>query len=186
MDDTVSRCKMKKIDEGIYAHERFAVPTPSHRRSLKFMAESFFEVARNILKRDGHHAYFAILVSRLGAQPLTLHIKNSEDKQRIMARVAKEAEDLNADVVMLISEVWYADFDPHFPDRPASEAPVKTEMLFLSAISKSGEAVYLSATFEKRDGKVWIGETKQMDASRIASPVFDPLRKMWIWKDRQN
>src|SRR5579872_4425225 len=113
------------------------------RPSLRKIAEAYFEIAKKTLTKDGHHTHICILISDRGVVPFPLSEFGDDDKQKVMAKVAERANSMGAYVAVFVTEVWVAGYDLANPDAAASESPTRTESLFLSAISDTGDEFYI-------------------------------------------
>lgn len=154
--------------------------------SLRKISEAYFEIAKKTLTKDGHHTHICILISDRSVVPFPLSEFGEDDKQKVMAKVAERANSMRAYAAVFVTEVWVAGYDLANPAAAASESPTRTESLFLSAISETGDEFYISAPFSKRDGAIVIGATIQRDSSSVGSPMLEPLRTMWKLKRHNN
>lgn len=155
------------------------------RLSVRTLATKFFDIARTVLVRDGYHSYLCVLITDKGAVPFSIG-STSDEKQEMMMKVAEKAKSIQAYAAVFVTEAWAAAFDEAHPDRPASDAPTKSELLFLSAIDDGGHEFYISAPFERTNGTIKVGATIERDSSSIQGNIFEPLRKMWTMKKHRN
>ncbi|MCW5896351.1 MAG: hypothetical protein KIT50_12185 [Bacteroidetes bacterium] len=177
--------KYEEFPNGIgdIAKERYNLPDFTRSNQLNpptlyERAQQFFEIAKKILKKDGHHNHIAVLfLPNDQTTMLTLDLRDRSEKYLGFSRVAEEVERTGAQAFINICESWIAREDPSNPKQTPTDSPHRLEALTLSAISSNGEEYHLLARFEHRGGLIEIGPTQE--AKGMGLSVLDPIRRVW-------
>lgn len=146
--------------------------THDHGRAL-------FAAARKLFLKDGYHrTVFIFLRDGKPAEiPRELRPGEHGHKYMMMRSLAHEAQRIGADAAIIIGESWIARFDPTNPYRRAKDAPDRCEALTLTAVSKTGEPLYIQAEIWRKEDKVSLGETREhVGGSQYA---FAPFYEVW-------
>ena len=177
--------KFEEMPEGIgdiakkrYDLQDFTRSNSSNPLTLSERAGQFFEIAKKILKKDGHLNHIVILFLPNGqTRMLTLDLKDRSEKYLGFSQVAEEVERTGAHALINIAESWIARQDPSNPNQTATDSPDRLEAITLSAISSQGEEYNLLARFEHQGENIDIGPTQE--AEGMGSSALDPIRRVW-------
>jgi hypothetical protein len=120
-------------------------------RSLRELAEIYFEKARIVIARDGFHRSLGFfLKGSTVIQMISTDHPDRASRYVLMRDLAKLARTCGADGVMLIGEAWTV-FQPNIPKSGfAADAPDRGEAIVLHAANAAGEALSLQALFERK------------------------------------
>jgi hypothetical protein len=143
---------------------------------LERTVHDLFAAARRMFEKDGHHIMVVFLLK--GAKPVQIMQLRPEEhgqKYLMMRSVAHEVVKCGADAVIVISEVWSAPVDAQNPYMRAADSPNRREALTATLVSKSGEPLHLSASIERGNNRVALGETvkEQGGAHFFFAPVYE-------------
>jgi hypothetical protein len=164
--------------------EVFPPPGATPEETLK----SLFRAAIRVFEKDGYHETIAFLPN--GSRPLRiigLRPEDQTEKYLIMRRLGIEALRVGADGVILLGEMWSAQFNAAKPYRRAADAPDKTEHLTATLVQKDGDPVQLMAQIERSDAGPRLGQTIEQRGASLWSYV--PIYQAWgrpipeSWKD---
>jgi len=181
--DTVTR---EEIDPKAQAAmlERYglgAIPTPAATgNELRDRAMFFFEMAKTMLKVDGHHVFAVMLFTRGGKTIfLELRPEDRSDKYRMWRTVASEVRRIQAHSIICIAEAWTATISHGQPFQHAADVPNRGEALHLIAASEDGSGFALSAPFTRVGEEIEIHEADEygLDTVNTIAPVLS------IWKE---
>jgi len=164
------------------AKERYGEPTQSQRATgdtseLETTASFLFEQAKTVLKRDGHHAPMAFLVSKSKMQQYMIPVENKSEKFRIWNWLAVQVEKHRASRVMVIAESWMAPADDTKPYQTASDLPERREVISVVGADMSGDKVSIMCPFERVDGDIIFGETYSDYIEEIN--FLQPVYRVW-------
>ncbi len=167
-----------------YAKKRYEDSPLIHKRSapanFKEICELFFEQAKYILKKDGHHVHLvAIFVDSSVVEMKELRNEDQADKFRTIRLIASEIEKIGADQFLMISEAWTASFDPNHPYRHASDSPERGEVLNLVGAARSGEGYLFSVPFTREGKNIEYGEmsVNGIEGINIIQPIISVWKK---------
>ncbi|MCR4269145.1 hypothetical protein [Nitratireductor sp. ZSWI3] len=141
-------------------------------------ARSLFAAARMMFEKDGHHITIAILL-RDGRPVGMRELRPMEHGHKfiMMRALAREAQKIAADAVVLISESWSAPANPDKPYMRAVDSPDRKEFLTATAVSRDGEPILLRAEILRDGKKVKLDETREeFDGAHF---IFAPLYEVW-------
>jgi hypothetical protein len=177
-------CSEKSLDEAATRYEFEKVP-PILGNSLRDMALGMFEVAKTVLRKDGHHRHFVFLIGPNGIEQIELRAEDKADKFLLWRRVAARVREVKATTVVTIGEAWRATWDGVAPVYDVEALPEKIEVLSLHAASIDGAVVDISASINRAEGgAVELGDSQEtMQAVGYGSnltPIFavwDEMRK---------
>lgn len=161
------------------AHYNMTVPEKlrADPDSLEKLAEPYFEIARQVFLKDGHHQTIGILTKN--NKPIAQFNADAKDRSEkyIISRLLGElAEQHDADGIMLISEVWSSAANTLATFEFPADDPNRSELLTLNAISKSGEAINFHAEISRLKGLA-LGETEV--GAKVQINTFDSVRTYW-------
>lgn len=170
----------RKKDAGVL--ERYGLTSTEIFRSRDNVAEStlndIFATGRKMFSVDGHHLTIAFLLR--GNRPINIvemRLREHGEKYVLMRRLANDVLRTGADGVILISEIWSAEYDPKKPYQRAQDALEKKEYLSAVLVSKTGVPVQLTALIMRSGDQVSLGETQTTrDDAQIA---FAPIYSAW-------
>lgn len=156
-------------------------PLPKTGNELRDMATYFFEIAKTMLKVDGHHV-FAVMLFTQSKQAVFLELRpeDQSDKYRMWRTVASEVKRIQARALICISEAWTATIQQGQPFQHAAEVPNRGEALHLIAASEDGDGFAFSAPFTRVGEEIVIHETEEYDLDAIGSiaPVLSAWKEM--------
>ena len=139
---------------------------------------SLFASVRRVFEKDGNHMMMAILFRN--GKPLGVHeLRPAEHGHKfiMMRTLAQQAQKLRADASVIISEAWGAPESPTNPYIRAVKSPYRKEFLTITAVSKNGDPIHLSAEI-LRDGKKFaLSDT--IEHVNSAPFAFAPLYEVW-------
>lgn len=154
---------------------------PATGNELRDRAESFFEIAKTMLKVDGHHVFIVMIFTRSNrAVFLELRPEDQSDKYRMWRTVASEVKRTQAHSLICISEAWTATIPLGQPFQHAAEAPNRGEALHLIAASEDGSGFVFSAPFTRVSDEIVIQEPEEYDLETVNSiaPVLSAWKEM--------
>ena len=146
------------------------------------LCDLFFEQAKFVLSKDGHHIFLVVFLSdNVPIQFTELQPADQSDKYRMMRDVAETARKLHANGIITISEAWTASQSMDEPIKAARYHKNKRESLILAAATKKGDKRVLSTIFEKQGllkKKIAYQSTQELDLENVN--ILEPVREMWI------
>lgn len=151
------------------------------------LAAGYFAMAHAVFLRDGHHISILFLLrDQKPLKMIEIKVENVQQKYVVMRQLADEVTKSGADTAILIGEAWCAPADKlKAYERPA-DSPVRTEVLFLHLVSKSGEPLDFHAEIVRKGEKVSLGnmEVSEVTASFEFAPFYEawgrPVPRAWI------
>ncbi|MFZ1321418.1 MAG: hypothetical protein WAT71_07665 [Ignavibacteria bacterium] len=153
------------------------IPDPNN-STLLSIAEFYFELAKKILVKDGHHIQIVILILPDGNQiRMSLDLKDRSEKYMGFRQVAQEVVNTGAIRLISISEAWMAKPDPTKPFQTATDSPDRIEIIKLDAISFEGESFSITAPFIHEGNKIVIEDSIIDEKVKIL--YLDPIRRIW-------
>lgn len=157
------------------------MPTPpTTGNELRDRAMFFFEMAKTMLKVDGHHVFAVMLFTHSHkAIFLELRPEDRSDKYRMWRTVASEVKRVQAHSLISIAEAWTATIQPGQPFQYAAETPNRGEALHLIAASEDGSGFVFSAPFTRNGAEIVIHEAEEsnLDSVNAIAPVLS------VWKE---
>jgi len=154
---------------------------PKTGNELRDMATYFFEMAKAMLKVDGHHV-FAVMLFTQSKQAVFLELRpeDQSDKYRMWRTVASEVKRIQARALICISEAWTATIQQGQPFQHAAEVPNRGEALHLIAASEDGGGFAFSAPFTRVGEEIVIHETEDcgLDYINSIAPVLSAWKEM--------
>lgn len=158
-----------------------AIPTPPATGNvLRDRAMFFFEMAKTMLKADGHHV-FAVMLFTPGGNAVFLELRPDDrsDKFRMWRTVASEVRRIQAHSLICIAEAWTATIPYGQPFQHAADVPDRGEALHLIAASEDGTGFVLSAPFTRVGEEIEIHEVDEhsLDTVNAIAPVLS------VWKE---
>lgn len=145
------------------------------------MATYFFEMAKTMLKVDGHHVSIVMLFNQSKqAVFLELRPEDRSDKYRMWRTVASEVKRIQARALICISEAWTATIQQSQPFQHAAEVPNRGEALNLIAASEDGDGFAFIAPFTRIGEEIIIHETEEcdLDTINLIAPVLSAWKEM--------
>lgn len=157
------------------------MPTPpTTGNELRDRAMYFFEMAKTMLKVDGHLVLAVMLFTHSNkAIFLELRPDDQSDKYRMWRTVASEVKRIQAHSLICITEAWTATIEPGQPFQHAAEAPNRGEAIHLIAASEDGAGFVISAPFTRVEAEIVIHEADEygLDTVNTMAPVLS------VWKE---
>lgn len=156
-------------------------PLPKTGNELRDMATYFFEMAKTMLKVDGHHVFAVMLFTQSKKFVfLELRPEDQSDKYRMWRRVASDVKRMQASALICISEAWTATIQQGQPFQHAAEVPNRGEALHLIAASEDGDGFVFSASFNRVGEEIVIHETEEhgLDTVNSLAPVLSAWKEM--------
>lgn len=148
--------------------------------SLDEITRAYFDLARDVFEKDGHHVPIAILLRDLRPlKVLDTHANTRNEKYIVMQELARVAKQYAADGVLIINEVWKAAYDSEKPFLYPQENPNRTEALTLIAANSKKEIIQYEAEILRRHWplKPKLGQTIKRSEGTIN--LLAPLQKLW-------
>lgn len=150
--------------------------------SMVDRATATHEVARAILRADGYHRTFAWAFR--DAEPVGQFVLDPEDNQDKIVKMrwlATEVQELQADAVILVAEVWHAiavpDDDPRF-DLRAAERDDRTEAIATYLLERGAETrAWLSPFTRGPADEIILDEVDTPPLPNVA--LFTPILRVW-------
>lgn len=149
-------------------------------KSLNEEAKIYFEMAKGVLKRDGHHSSIAIIGYPNGSKKIySLVFKDKSDKILVIHKLANTLKSTGAITLILISESWIYPASKVKYTKKGFECPDKEEVLSVSALNKKGDEFHHNVIFEKLDNKIVIKEESQDKFGNHNDFLLLPIKKAW-------
>ncbi|MEA1015037.1 hypothetical protein [Sphingosinicella sp. LY1275] len=146
--------------------------------SLEDQLTSLFATARKVFAADGYHDTIVFMFADLALVDIRqLSPEEHGQKYLIMRSLANDVVRKGADAVILLTEMWFAPFDPQKPYQRAADAPNRREMLAATLVRKQGEPIELWAEIHREKDEVSVGETIQAD--EVVLYAFAPVYEAW-------
>lgn len=147
------------------------------------MVDLLVEVGKSVLVADGFNALFVWLFRGDKAVDLQSPVfTNQAGKMMAFQEMATRAEMLNADGILLISEIWMATgaSTEQVRGRPAraGERSDRTEALQVIAAKKDGVFRSVITPFERKDSEIFFLDPISEDRA-YSMPMMRPLWKVW-------
>ncbi len=140
----------------------------------------FFEMAKGVLKKDGHHIPIAIIgYPNKSKKICSLVFKDKSEKILVINKIANTLKNTGAINIILISESWLYDIDKAKPSKKGIEYSDKREMLSVSALNIKGDEFHHNVIFEKLDNKIVIKEESQDKFGNYNEFLLLPIKKAW-------
>lgn len=156
------------------------------REQTKVEIEKLYEIARNILTKDGEvkPIFFLIKESEKETFCQPVIIQGKYDKYVFSQVVMEIAEKVNADGVIFITEAWVVEGAADKKDElelvPPSQHPERKEVLMAQYMSSLGEYQILSGNILKDlINKPYIKESKWVDYTVTENRLLKP------WKNKE-
>lgn len=120
-------------------------------KTLRDIAEAYFDNARAVLKSDGCHQNMTFLFKdRFPIDMIRTDHPDRASRYVLMRDLARLARIAGADAVIMLGEAWSAKPEDLPPSGFAVEAEQRGEVLFLNAANSKGESFAMEAVFERR------------------------------------
>lgn len=175
----------KKLLSQKKAKERYSNCLSSIRKfkdakNLNEEAKIFFEMAKGVLKRDGHHSPIAIIGYPNGSKKVySLAFKGKSDKILVIHKLANTLKSTGAITFILIGESWLYPASTVKYTKKGFECPDKKEALSVSALNAKGDEFHYNVIFEKLDNKIVIKEESQDKFGNYNEFLLLPIKKAW-------
>jgi hypothetical protein len=175
----------KKLLSQKKAKERYSNCLSSIRKfkdakNLNEEAKIFFEMAKGVLKRDGHHSPIAIIGYPNGSKKIySLAFKDKSDKILVIHKLANTLKSTGAITFILIGESWLYPASTVKYTKKGFECPDKKEALSVSALNAKGDEFHYNVIFEKLDNKIVIKEESQDKFGNYNEFLLLPIKKAW-------
>lgn len=175
----------KKLLSQKKAKERYSNCLSSIRKfkdakNLNEEAKIFFEMAKGVLKRDGHHSPIAIIGYPNGSKKVySLAFKDKSDKILVIHKLANTLKSTGAITFILIGESWLYPASTVKYTKKGFECPDKKEALSVSALNAKGDEFHYNVIFEKLDNKIVIKEESQDKFGNYNEFLLLPIKKAW-------
>jgi hypothetical protein len=158
-----------------------SMPTPPRTgNELRDRALFIFEMAKTMLKVDGHHVFTVMLFTH-GNKAIFLELRPEDrsDKYRMWRTVASEVKRIQAKSLICIAEAWTATIQCGQPFQHAADVPNRGEALNLIAASEDGTGFTFSAPFTRVGAEIVIQEAEEfsLDTVNTIAPVLA------VWKE---
>jgi len=144
--------------------------------------QQWFDVAKTILAKDGHHIPVVILGP---PNPSVIHLALDEqiDKYIMWKRIAQHVEISGAKWFMFIGEAWLR--TPEEESLPKDRAYKPREALSVIAASKDEGFVSICAEFNREDNTIhFMKEQIRTKENIIETKQLEPVRRAWQGKAR--
>ncbi len=175
----------KKLLSQKKAKERYSNCLSSIRKfkdakNLNEEAKIFFEMAKGVLKRDGHHSPISIIGYPNGSKKIySLAFKDKSDKILVIHKLANTLKSTGAITFILIGESWLYPASTVKYTKKGFECPDKKEALSVSALNAKGDEFHYNVIFEKLDNKIVIKEESQDKFGNYNEFLLLPIKKAW-------
>jgi hypothetical protein len=142
------------------------------------LAAGYFALARTLFLRDGYHLTMLFLFrERKLVRVIRVVVENVQQKYAVMRQLAPEVTKSGADAAIMVGEAWKAPAAELKPYERPADSPVRTEVLTLHMVSKSGTSFDCESEILRDGKKVSLGETLVADGS--AAFEFAPFFQAW-------
>ncbi len=140
----------------------------------------FFEMAKGVLKRDGHHSPIAIMGYPNGSKKIySLVFRDKSEKILVIHKLTHTLKSTGAINIILISESWlYLASKAKYTKKGIKFAD-KKEVLSVSALNVEGDEFHYDVIFEKLDNKIVIKEESQDKFGNYNEFLLLPIKKAW-------
>ena len=175
----------KKLLSQKKAKERYSNCLSSIRKfkdakNLNEEAKIYFEMAKGVLKRDGHHSPIAIIGYPNGSKRIySLVFKDKSDKILVIHKLANTLKSTGAITFILIGESWLYPASTVKYTKKGFECPDKKEVLSVSALNTKGDEFHYNVIFEKLDNKIVIKEESQDKFGNYNEFLLLPIKEAW-------
>lgn len=174
---SVSRSEAEHVAHSRYGFDEPVLTGLKNAKDLADHAKAWFELAKAMLKRDGHHRPIALLRLSNTIEVVEVQMETRAQKSLALRMVADLTIKKKASAVFFVNEVWLAAFDPMHPERYAKDAPDRIEALALHAIDRVGCSCNCLTVFKNRDGIVEFVGADKYDEQPAA--ILQPFRDAW-------
>jgi hypothetical protein len=149
-------------------------------KDLDKETKAYFELAKYVLKRDGHHSPMVIIgYPDKSKKIIALKFDNKTEKYLAIYKIADILKNTEAVSIIFISESWLHLANEIEYTKNGYNSPNKQEVLSVSALNIKGEQVHYAAIFEKKDDEIIIKEDSQKKFSNFNDFMFLPIKKVW-------
>lgn len=174
--------KMQKSALARYGNFPEISAKDANESSFAALCDKFFEMGKIMLKKDGHHIMFAMILSETGFQPFELRPADRADKHVMIRELAANCKRLRATSCILLGETWIANpsvlFGPY-----AVNYPNRKEALSLTGFHKDEGFQHRLAVFErKEDSIIFPAAVDQLSVTpgdNILLPVAEEIQSAW-------
>ena len=140
----------------------------------------FFEMAKGVLKRDGHHSPIAIIGYPNGGKKIcSLEFRDKSEKILVINKIASILKNTGAINIILINESWIYLKNKSKYTKKGIELADKKEVLSVSALNIKGDEFHYDVMFGKKDNKIVIEEDSQDKFGDHIDFLFLPIKKAW-------
>lgn len=146
---------------------------------------AYFEVAKNMLVRDGYHIPIALLgYSNRRKEICPLVIRDRTEKHLMFLKLASDIEKKRANSVIIINETWIVSGDnvrEAYYTKYEIKTPGREEALMLTAAHADGRVItYIVFFYKNLLGKINMGEEKiftGIEKESFLIPILVALKK---------
>lgn len=169
---TIDRSKAAEIAEhyGFEAKLEFEAG-----RDMKSQARAYFEHARRIFLKDGHHI-FMVIIFRNGAPVDFREVRIQEHGQKyvFMRQLANDVLRLSGDAVLTIGEVWHAKGDADILYKRVADLPEREEALAAFLAIRNELPISLRANIRRSDDGISLDDTAESEGGEInaLAPIY--------------
>ncbi|MDW9618318.1 hypothetical protein [Sinorhizobium meliloti] len=183
--------KQTKIDEKRlkkrYGDQRSKWERIKSVTSFREFCGAYFNVARSLMAKDGYHHTFTYLLKGLKVvQIIGTDHPDRASRYVMMRDLAKLARVLDADGMMMVSEVWTAKAEDA-PSGFAADAKNRGEALSLVATNAEGETYAFTAQIVRKKNKKH--KVKRLEPTSVlenpALWILYPFQRMWGCVDEE-
>ena len=121
----------------------------------------YFQVAKRLLVRDGHHVTIAIIGTDTFPIIYELRPQDRADQHVLMRELASQCLRVKGRSVILISEAWISRALHRY--RHAADDPGRSEALVLHAVNSGGTILNFSVPFSREGKKITFGDDETLE-----------------------
>ena len=149
-------------------------------KNLNEEAKYFFEMAKGVLKKDGHHSSIAIIGYPNGSKKIhSLVFKDKLEKILVIHKLTNTLKSTGAINIILINESWLYSANKAKYTKKGIESADKKEVLSVSALNIKGDEFHYDVNFEKKDNKIVINEDSEGKFINHNDLMLLPIKKAW-------
>jgi len=140
----------------------------------------FFEMAKGVLKKDGHHSPIAIIgYPNKSKKIYSLVFRDKTEKILVINKISNTLKNTGAINIILISESWMYFKDKAKYTKKGIEFTDRKEVLSVSALNIKGNEFHYDVIFEKKDNKIFINEDSEGKFTNHNELLLLPIKKAW-------
>lgn len=141
--------------------------------------EGLFELAKNILIKDGHHNPIAYIGYPNGKKRLYgMEFRDRGEKYLVTYELANIIKKTGATSLILINEAWVAPISNVELTQKGIKSQERKEALMLNAIDAEGNEHHYGVIFKKERGKIFFKKNK-IDFNKQNINFLIPIRAIW-------